>query len=68
MSGHLMEPFRDNENFKGGVKNVKTSQKQTQNGPKRLIFKGDSSLDVPFPRIWVRLAVFWHPHMSVYLL
>ena len=34
---------------------------------KRVILKGDGSLDAPFSRIWKRLAVFWHPHMSCYL-
>ena len=66
MSGYLMDlmkPIRDNEDFKGAVRNVK-------NGPKRgkkvkwMIFKGDGSLDTLFPWFWERLKLFWTPHMS----
>ena len=35
---------------------------------KRVIFKGDSSLDALFSRFLERLNVFWIPHMSGYLM
>ena len=40
MSGYLMEPIRDNEDFKGDFRNGKNNK----NG-KKGVFKGDSSLD-----------------------
>ena len=36
--------------------------------PKRVIFKGDGSLDTLFSRFLERLNVFWIPHMSGYLM
>ena len=46
------------------------SQKRPKKGKKvkRVIFKGDSSLDAFFSRFWERLNVFWIPHMSGYLM
>ena len=50
MSGYLMDmmkPIRDNEDFKGAVRNVKNNQKRAIK-VKRVIFKGDGSLDTLF--------------------
>ena len=50
MSGYLMDmmkPIRDNEDFKGAVRNVKNNQKRAKK-VKRVIFKGDDSLDTLF--------------------
>ena len=50
MSGYLMDmmkPIRDNEDFKGAVRNVKNNQKRAIK-VKRVIFKGDCSLDTLF--------------------
>ena len=50
MSGYLMDlmkPIRDNEDFKGAVRNVKNDQKRAKK-VKRVIFKGDGSLDTFF--------------------
>ena len=47
MSGYLMDlmkPIRDNEDFKGAVRNVKNDQKRAKK-VKRVIFKRDSSLN-----------------------
>ena len=52
MSGYLMDlmkPIRDNEDFKGAVRNVKNYQKRA-NKVKRVIFKGDGSLFNGFGR------------------
>ena len=52
MSGYLMEPYRDNEDFKEGVRNVNKGL----TGPKRankakwVVFKRDGSLDTLFSR------------------
>ena len=50
MSGYLMDlmkPIRDNEDLKGAVKNVKNNQKRVKE-VKRVIFKGNGSLDTIF--------------------
>ena len=50
MSGYLMDlmkPIRHNEDFKGAVRNVKNNQKRAKK-IKRVIFKGDGSLDTLF--------------------
>ena len=46
------------------------SQKRPEkaNKVKRVIFKGDGSLDAFFSRFLERLNVFWIPHMSGYLM
>ena len=46
MSGYLMEPIRDNKDFKGDVRHVKNGQKG-QTG-KKVIFKGNGSLHTLF--------------------
>ena len=69
MSGYLMKPIKDNEDFKEEVRKVKSNrngQKQTKTA-KRMIVKGDSSLDALFSRLWERLKLFWTSHMSGYL-
>ena len=43
----------------------KTAQKRPKS-PKRVIFKGDDSLDTLFSWLWERLKLFWTPHMSGY--
>ena len=48
MSGYLMEPIKDKEDFKEAVRNVNNFQKG-QNG-KIGVFKGDGSLDAHFSR------------------
>ena len=47
VSGYLMETIIDNKVFKEAVNNVKNGQKLPKRAKtaKRLIFKGDSSLD-----------------------
>ena len=53
MSGYLMDlmkPIRDNEDFKGAVRNVKNNQKRAKQ-VKRVIFKGDGSLDILLSRL-----------------
>ena len=63
MSGYLIEPIRDNEDFKEDVRKVKSNrngQKQTKTA-KRMIVKGDSSLDALFSRLLETLKVFWTP-------
>ena len=50
MSGYLMDlmkPIKDNEDFKGAVRNVKNYQKRAKK-VKRFYFKGDGSLDTLF--------------------
>ena len=42
-----MEPIRDNEDYKGAVRNVKNGPKSA-NKAKRVIFKGGGSLDTHF--------------------
>ena len=67
MYEYLMEQIRDSENFKETIIIVKSRQKRAQQ-LKRVIFKGDGSLDAFFSRFWERLNVFWIPHMSGYLM
>ena len=43
----LMRPIRYNEDFKGAIRNVKTTKKMVKK-VKRVIFKGDGSLDTLF--------------------
>ena len=66
MSGYLMDLIkliRDDEDFKGALRNVK-------NGPKmakkviRVIFKGVVVLKHFFSWLCERLKLFWTPHMS----
>ena len=52
MSGHLIEPIRDNEDFKEAARNVKNRTKESKLPQKRVIFKGDGCLGAPFSRIW----------------
>ena len=52
-----MEPIRDNEDFKGAVRNVKNYQKRAKK-VKRVIFKGDGRLDTLFPWFWEGLKLF----------
>ena len=50
MSGYLMnlmKPITDNKDFKGAIRNVKNNQKRAKK-VKRVIFKGDGSLDTLF--------------------
>ena len=50
MSGYLMDlmkTIRDHEDFKGAVRNVKNNEKRAIK-VKRVIFKGDGSLDTLF--------------------
>ena len=44
MLGYLMEPIRDNKDFKEAVRNVKHNQKQLRTAKKKVIPKGDSRL------------------------
>ena len=62
-----MEQIRDSEDFKETVIKVKSGQKRAKK-VKRVIFKGDGSLDALFSRFLERLNVFWIPHMSGYLM
>ena len=62
-SGYLMEPIRDNDDFKEAVRNVKNGQKQPKTA-KSMIFKVDSSLGAFFSRLWERLDVFCTPHIE----
>ena len=66
MSGYLIEPIRDNKDFKGAVRNVNNGQ-NGQNG-KKGVFKGDGSLDALFSRLWERLKGCWTSHISGFLL
>ena len=71
ISGYLMEPIKDNEDFKEAVRKVRSYPKQPkkrQKTAKRMIFKGDSSLDALFSRLLERLKVFWTPHILEYLM
>ena len=63
MHRQLMEQIRDSENFKETIIIVKSRQKKAQQ-LKRVIFKGDGSLDALFSWLWERLKLFWTPHMS----
>ena len=47
MSGYLMKPIRDKEDFKGAVRNVKNGQKRAKMA-KREVFKGVGSIDTLF--------------------
>ena len=50
MSGYLMnlmKPITDNKDFKGAIRNAKNNQKRAKK-VKRVIFKGDGSLDTFF--------------------
>ena len=67
MYEYLMEQIRDSENFKETIIIVKSRQKRAQQ-LKRVIFKGDGSLDALFSRFLERLNVFWIPHMSGYFM
>ena len=62
-----MEQIRDSEDFKETIIKVKSRQKRAKK-VKRVIFKGDGSLDALFSRFLERLNVFWIPHMSGYLM
>ena len=58
-----MEQIRHSEDFKETVIKVKSGQKRAKK-VKRVIFKGDGSLDALFSRFLERLNVFWILHMS----
>ena len=62
-----MEQIRDSKDFKETVINIKSCQKRA-NKVKRVIFKGDGSLDTIFSRFLERLNVFWILDMSGCLL
>ena len=62
MSGYLMEPIRDSEDFKGFVRNVKNCQKQPI-WQKRVAFKRGGSLDTLFSMVWWRPIMLWHSHI-----
>ena len=53
----LMKPIRDNKDFKEAVRNVKNGPKRAKK-VKRVILKGDGSLDTLFPLFWERLKLF----------
>ena len=57
-----MEQFRDSKDFKETVIKVKSGPKRADK-VKRVIFKGDGSLDTLFSRFLERLNVFSIPHM-----
>ena len=59
MSGYIIEPIRDHEDFQGGVRNVQKSKKNA----KLVIFKGDRSLDKLLSRLSEILKLFWTSHM-----
>ena len=63
----VMEQIRDSKDFKETEFKVKSGPK-TAEKVKRVIFKGDGSLDALFSRFLERLNVFWIPHMSGYLM
>ena len=66
MSGYLMDlmkPIRDDEDFKGAVRNVKNDQKRAKKVI-RVFFKGDGFLDTLLQWFWERLRMFWTPHMA----
>ena len=62
-----MKQMRDSKDFKETVLKVKISQKRAKK-VRRVIFKGDGSLDANFSRFLERLYVFWILHMSGYLI
>ena len=66
ISRYRVEPIRDDEDFKGATRNVQNSPKQP-NGQKRVVYV-KRSLDALFYRLIKRLVLFWHPHMSGYLM
>ena len=69
----LMKPIRDNEDFKGAVRNVKNNQKRAKK-IKRVIFKGDGSLDTLFngfgrdlscSRLFTCMGILWNKSEAV---
>ena len=58
MSGYLMEPFKDIEDFKGAVRNVRNGKKgkKWSNGG---YSKETAALAYFFSRLWESIKVFW---------
>ena len=67
MSGYLMEPITDNEDFKGAVRNIKKGQTGIKMAT-WVIFKGNGLLDAFSVKILERFILVWTSHMSGYLL